>query len=108
MGPEKKIQTAVIGYLKKSIAEHTEVAGLYRKIQGGKFGTNGWLDYEIFLKRGEDTVVLMIEFKAPGKVPTPLQALRIRQLEAVGVVCNVCDNIEEGKRLIDAAMRFYL
>jgi hypothetical protein len=108
MGPEKKIQTAVIEYLKRQLVEHPDVKCVYRKVQGGRYGTNGWPDYEIFAQRWGATSVLMLEFKAPGKPLTALQANRFVQLQSAGVTCEVCDNIEVGKRLVDAALGFYL
>lgn len=45
----------------------------------------------IFIKDG---AVVMIEFKAPGKKPTQLQAHVIKQLRAHFMVVHVCDSIE--------------
>ncbi len=64
---------------------------------------NGWLTYKfvspsqrgvpdrIFIKAGH---VVFIEFKAPGKKPTPLQAQTIRKLKDAGCEVWVCDNVE--------------
>ncbi len=45
----------------------------------------------IFIKDG---TVVMIEFKAPGKKPTQLQAHVIKQLRAHFMVVHVCDSVE--------------
>jgi hypothetical protein len=45
----------------------------------------------IFIKAGH---VVFIEFKAPGKKPTPLQAQTIRKLKDAGCEVWVCDNVE--------------
>lgn len=64
---------------------------------------NGWLTYKfvspsnrgvpdrIFIKGGH---VVFIEFKAPGKTATPLQAQTIRKLKDAGCEVWVCDNVE--------------
>lgn len=45
----------------------------------------------IFIKDGR---VVFIEFKAPGKKPTQLQAQTIRKMQAEGCEVYVCDSIE--------------
>ncbi len=58
----------------------------------------GWPD-DVFLLPGGKP--LFCEFKAPGKEPTAKQELRITELEKLGYEVAVCDNVEEGKELID-------
>lgn len=64
---------------------------------------NGWLTYKfvspsqrgvpdrIFIKDG---IVVFIEFKAPGKKPTALQAATIKKMQAQGCEVHVCDSVE--------------
>lgn len=64
---------------------------------------NGWLTYKfvspsqrgvpdrIFIKDG---CIVFVEFKAPGKKPTPLQAQTIRKMKDAGCEVWVCDNAE--------------
>lgn len=63
----------------------------------------GWLSYKFVSpsQRGvpdrifiRDGVVVFIEFKAPGKKPTQLQAATIKKLRDAGCAVHVCDSIE--------------
>jgi len=68
----------------------------------------GWLSYKwksantaglpdrLFFKNGR---VIMIEFKAPGKLPRKKQLLVHARLKKQGFEVYVIDNIEKGKRL---------
>lgn len=42
-----------------------------------------------------------IEFKAPGKRPTPLQMHELNTLRVQGCFAEWCDSVEEGRRLVD-------
>lgn len=69
---------------------------------------NGWLAYKwtspsqrgvpdmIYFRDGE---CLMIEFKAPGKKPTPYQHAIHKRLKAHGFHVYVVDNVAQGKLL---------
>lgn len=48
---------------------------------------------------------LLIEFKAPGKKPTPKQAAEIAQLRKEGYDVEVCDSAEKFKEVLDEALR---
>ena len=52
----------------------------------------------MFLRNGR---VMFIEFKAPGKRPTALQARWLDRLTEHEFHATSCDDIEAGKRLID-------
>ena len=52
----------------------------------------------MFLRNGR---VMFIEFKAPGKRPTALQARWLDRLTEHAFHATSCDDIEAGKRLID-------
>lgn len=64
---------------------------------------NSWLTYKfvspsnrgvpdrVFIRAG---IIIFIEFKAPGKTATPLQAQTIKKMQAHGCEVYVCDNVE--------------
>lgn len=52
----------------------------------------------IFAKAGR---VIFVEFKAPGKAPTPLQADEHAEMRAAGLTVYVCDNKDDFRYLID-------
>lgn len=60
-------------------------------------GRNGCPD-AFFFKGGQ---LVMIEFKRPGKSPTPQQLKRHKELRAAGFEVYVVDDPEVGKRLLD-------
>ena len=51
----------------------------------------------MFIKNGK---VLLVEFKAPGKLPTALQYKWLRDLIAQDMHAEWCDDIEDGKSLV--------
>jgi hypothetical protein len=57
------------------------------KLQGQ--GNKGYPDRLFILPNGKTA---FIEFKRPNEVPEPLQAVRIRELKALGHNCEVFDN----------------
>lgn len=52
----------------------------------------------IFIKQG---LVGMIEFKAPGKIPTKLQQKVIRELQSEKIPVSIVDSVELGKEVIN-------
>lgn len=48
-----------------------------------------------------DSVVFMIEFKAPGKTPTLLQELEHQTIRRYKIAVYVVDSVEEGKAIVD-------
>lgn len=70
----------------------------------------GWLHYKfkstgakgvpdrIFFKNGR---TFLIEFKATGQKPDPLQVLIINKLRLQNIAVYVIDDVDEGKRTID-------
>jgi hypothetical protein len=52
----------------------------------------------MFLHKGK---VIFIEFKAPGRKPTPLQEKWLRDLKAQKFIAVVCEDADDGKWLID-------
>jgi hypothetical protein len=54
----------------------------------------------MYIKEGR---MFFIEFKAPGKLLTPLQRVRRKQLMAELFMVYVVDSVEKGRRVIDAA-----
>lgn len=67
----------------------------------GAMGTRGWPDYLILLPGGRS---FWIEFKVPGKQPTPLQWERMGALDELGHVVYVCHSRNEA---IDAYEKEY-
>jgi hypothetical protein len=59
--------------------------------------TRDWPDRLFFIPGGRP---LLIEFKKPGKVPTPKQAHRIKELRELGYDVEVCDSKEQGVEAI--------
>lgn len=69
----------------------------------------GWLAYKwsspasggvpdyLFIKDG---LIMFVEFKAPGKKPTPRQKLVFDKIRAAGCIVHVVDSIE-GKAIFD-------
>jgi len=51
----------------------------------------------LYFKNGE---LLIVEFKAPNKKPTPYQQAIHKRLAEVGWTVYIIDNIEEGKALL--------
>ena len=70
---------------------------------------NGWLAYKwvspsqrgvpdrLYFKKGN---LVIVEFKAPGKKPTPYQQAIHRRLAAAGWEVHIIDNIDKGKELL--------
>lgn len=61
-----------------------------------KCGRNGFPDR--FFAR--DGVIILIEFKRPGKDATEQQKKRHRELRAAGVTVHVVDNLIDAKRIL--------
>ena len=71
----------------------------------------GWLAYKvtspsnrgvpdsIYFKAG---ITLLIEFKAPGKQPRPLQLAHIEKLKSQLIPVYVIDDVEKGKGIFNA------
>lgn len=63
--------------------------------------TRDWPDRLFFIPGGRP---LLIEFKRPGKQPTPKQAARIKKLKELGYDVEVCDNKEQSIAVIRARL----
>lgn len=87
----KRIERPVIKF-----ADDNGVLHLKMNLQGRR----GWPDDWFFFDARTAGGALIIEFKAPGELPEPLQAHTIRQLLRRGYDVHVVDSVEEGKRLI--------
>lgn len=87
---ESKVERKVVEYAKKS----------------------GWLSFKfisvnhkglpdrLFIKEG---VTIFVEFKKPDAKLSPIQVLRIEEMEEVGATVYVIDNITDGKAIFDAS-----
>jgi len=90
--PEGRIQAAVSKYAKT-------LGILVRRQYVRAGGARGWPDTEFYLPRGK---TVHIEFKAPGGQPSKIQQKRIDDLLALGHLAYVCDNVDEGKRILNS------
>jgi hypothetical protein len=69
----------------------------------------GWLSYKwvspsqrgvpdrLYFKNGQ---LIIVEFKAAGKKPTPYQIAIHKRIAAVGFTVHIIDNVEDGKLLL--------
>lgn len=91
---EKDIEKAICRYLQVKYGAMTEkfISPAKRSVP----------DRLISLPSGK---VFFIEFKAPGKKPTPLQEADHRKRREMGFVVMVIDDIVKGKRMIDEIWR---
>ena len=89
---EAAIERAVVEYArsKKVVAIKLSTNGIH--------GTSGWPD-RLFL--APERRMLWIEFKQPGKVPTPRQEAKLELLRWMGWSPQVVDSVAQGKALID-------
>ena len=85
---ESTIERAVCAYAKSKGCITMKLSGQNQKGQPDR----------MFLFSGR---VLFVEFKAPGKKPTALQARWLDRLSEHTFHTACCDDIEAGKRLID-------
>jgi len=85
---ESTIEQAVCAYAKSKGCLSLKLAGQNQKGQPDR----------MFLHQGR---VLFVEFKAPGKRPTALQARWLDRLADHTFHTACCDDIAAGKRLID-------
>lgn len=90
MGPEATIEKAVCEYAK------SKGWLVYKFTSPGHLGVP---DRLFILPGGK---VIFIEFKAPGKEPTPAQDREIRRIQTQGCHVWVCSDIEKGKAIVDA------
>ena len=73
----------------------------------GPFGTAGWPDMLVIgpaATLGWHPSYFWIEFKAPGKKPTPLQLEKLAILQKLGCMVYVVSDLVEGERLIKARL----
>lgn len=81
--------------IEKAVCEFAKKRGwLVRKFTSP--GSAGAPD-RIFLKDGH---CLFVEFKSPDGKLTPLQVLQHKHFAAAGFPVYVCNNVEDGKRIV--------
>ena len=80
--------------VEKAVCRHAEACG-WMVLKLGGAGDRGKPD-RLFLKDGR---ALFIEFKAPGKRPTALQARYLERLRAAGFSAVVVDDVGVGKAI---------
>lgn len=91
-GPEKKIEDKVCKWAKKNGVLPYKMNGMY---------TRSWPDRLFFMPTGK---AFIIEFKAPGKEPTPLQEDTINKLRKLGYDVEVHDNAEAAIAALQARL----
>jgi hypothetical protein len=94
---EAPIQKAVVEYAR----ERHKGKLIAIKRQSGKFGSNGYPDYEFLIVKGRS---FHIEFKAPGEACTELQLQRHAELRAIGHTVYVTDSVPAGRAIVDKEM----
>lgn len=86
---ESTIEKAVCAYAKLKGCMVIKLAGQNQRGQPDR----------LFIRAGR---CLFVEFKAPGKRPTALQLKWLADLQWHGMTSRWCDDIEQGKELINA------
>jgi hypothetical protein len=79
--------------IRSSVIKWARQQGIIVQKMNGQF-SNGFPDDLFLLPRGK---VAFIEFKAPGKKPTPLQERRIKEIAALGHNVIWTDSVEHAK-----------
>lgn len=59
---------------------------------------NAGVPDRLFLRDGK---VIFIEFKAPGKISTPIQRVQQDRIRRLGFEVYVCDSVEDGKLIFN-------
>lgn len=78
-------------YIEKNlVAEVKKMGGIAAKFVSP--GLDGMPDRIVLLPHGK---MAFVELKAPGKKPRPLQIRRIKQLQKLGFICYVIDEVEQ-------------
>lgn len=90
------LERDVIAKVLRWARRHPEVVPIRIAMQAGV--SAGWPDYCFVLPHG---VSVWIEFKAPGKKPTPLQELRLTTLRERGHYAAVIDNPDAAIALLE-------
>lgn len=81
---------------KKLVAEVKKMGGIAAKFVSP--GLDGMPDRLVLLPNRK---VAFVELKAPGMKPRPLQLRRIKQLQKLGFVCYVVDNVDKIGGILD-------
>jgi hypothetical protein len=82
--------------IERKVGEYAKKLGVWHR----KFVSpqNRGVPDRVFAYKG---AIIFIEFKAPGKKPTPLQEAEAKKMRDADVRVYVCDNVEQGKVMID-------
>lgn len=84
-------------YIEQKVCEYAKKLG-WLALKFTSPGNNGMPD-RMFLKAG---VTVFVEFKAPGKVSTPIQERQQERLRRFGFQVVVIDSIESGKAFVNS------
>ena len=82
--------------IEKKVCDYAKTKGML-PLKFTPVGTTGYPDRIILCKGG----AAFIEFKTLRGVPSPIQLVRIRELEVSGFRVAVVRTVEDGKRFID-------
>jgi hypothetical protein len=93
---EGTIQDSVVGHARRSKQWRCT-----KRSRSGSFGASGEPDFDFMCKKCKQGHIFMIEFKAPGEVPSENQQNCIDEIRDCGIRVYVCDNKEEGWKIID-------
>lgn len=88
-------------YIEKTVCSHARSAGLLA-VKFKNPVERGWPDRIFF---GPGGFTFFIEFKAPDKVPNPLQLATHERLRRLGFGVFVVDNVDAGRKLIDLIVK---
>lgn len=92
--PEAKVRDPVVKWAKENGIGHVRMS--FRP------GTRQGVPDDLFLiPRGN---AVWIEFKRPGKAPTPLQSRRIEELQSLGFFAAAFDNTADAIKWLEACM----
>ena len=94
MTPESRLQKRAITFARSQ-------GVVVIRLSFVKGASAGWPDV-LFL--GPSRRLIFVEFKAPGKKPTPLQAHRLKQLSGLGYDVLATDSFDEARDAIASAM----
>lgn len=79
--------------IERKVSDHAQRTGWWQSKFTGRKGVPD----RVFIRDGR---VVFIEFKAPGKKPTPLQTRTINAMIAKGAEVHVVDSLESAARVL--------
>lgn len=96
--PESKVRDPVVAWAKKNNFLHQRMSF--------RIGVSQAFPDDLFIAPGG--IHCWVEFKRPGKEPTPLQYNKLEKLQARSVACFWCDDVEQGIAALQRILDFTL